>query len=109
MKILAGKPLVAHSILHAKQTPGISRTVVSTDNMKIAAISQKWGAEVVLRPPEISDEKASSESALLHVLDNLKHQEDYEAELVVFLQATSPIRQHGEIQSAIDTPTTQSC
>lgn len=31
LKLLAGKPLLAHSILHAKQTPSITRIVVCTD------------------------------------------------------------------------------
>ena len=100
---LAGKPLLAHSILQAKLTPGITRVVVSTDDAEIAAVSREWGAEVVPRPTELSGDKASSESALLHVLDYLKNKESYEPDLVVFLQATSPCRQPGEIQAALDT------
>ena len=102
LKLLAGKPLLAHSILHAKQTPSITRIVVSTDDDEIAAVAREWGAEVVPRPPEISGDKASSESALLHTLDWLLSTENYEPDLVVFLQATSPCRRPGEIQPAID-------
>jgi YrbI family 3-deoxy-D-manno-octulosonate 8-phosphate phosphatase len=72
---LAAKPLLAHSILHARQTPGITRVVVSTDDAEIASVSREWGAEVVPRPPEISCDKASSESALLHALDYLERAE----------------------------------
>jgi CMP-N-acetylneuraminic acid synthetase/3-deoxy-D-manno-octulosonate 8-phosphate phosphatase KdsC-like HAD superfamily phosphatase len=102
LKLLAGKPLLAHSILHAKQTPSITRIVVSTDDDEIADVARQWGAEVVHRPTEISGDKASSESALLHTLDWLRANENYEPDLVVFLQATSPCRQPGEIQPAID-------
>jgi N-acylneuraminate cytidylyltransferase len=103
VKLLAGKPLVAHSILQAKQTPGITRVIVSTDDPEIAAVSREWGADVVKRPPEISGNTASSESALLHTLDWLLTTEHYEPELVVFLQATSPIREPGDIQRGCET------
>lgn len=100
---LVGMPLVAHSVAQARQTPGIARVFVSTDDAEIAAISRGWGAEVVPRPQEISGDKASSESALLHGLDYLKQIEGDEPDLVVFLQATSPCRAPGEIRAAIDT------
>jgi CMP-N-acetylneuraminic acid synthetase/3-deoxy-D-manno-octulosonate 8-phosphate phosphatase KdsC-like HAD superfamily phosphatase len=143
LKLLAGKPLLAHSILHAKQTPSIARIVVSTDDDEIAAVAREWGAEVVPRPPEISGDKASSESALLHTLDTLQSTPElqvsglrshpsppapqasgfspqpsapspssdlrpltsvlYQPDLVVFLQATSPMRAPDDIQRAIET------
>ncbi len=103
VKLIAGKPLVAHSIVQAKQTPGIRRVVVSTEDEEIAAVSREWGAEVVPRPPEISGDKASSESALLHALDYLKAKKNLDPDLVVFLQATSPLREAEDIQKAIET------
>src|SRR5436190_22717791 len=96
---IAGKPLVAHSILHARRAPGITRVVVSTDDPEIGAVSREYGAEVIPRPAELSGDKASSESALLQVLDYLKEKEVYEPDLVVFLQATSPSRCSGEVQA----------
>ncbi len=98
-----GKPLMAYSIEQAQATRSINRVVVTTDASEIAAVSQEYGAEVVWRPDELSGDKASSESALLHVLDFLQATEGYEPNLVVFLQATSPMRQPGDIENAIDT------
>lgn len=103
VRLLAGKPLVAHSIVQARQTPGVTRVVVSTDDEEIAALSQQWGAEVVRRPVEISGDTASSESALAHALDTLRDREGWEPDRVVFLQATSPCRRPGEIAAALET------
>ena len=103
IKLVGGKPLIAWSIEHAKQARSIRRIVVSTDDQAIASIAQEYGAEVAWRPAEISGDKASSESALVHTLDHLRDTEGYEPELVVFLQATSPMRKPGEVQTAIDT------
>lgn len=99
---LAGKPLLAYTIEHARQTPAITRIVVSTDDAEIAAVAEQYGAEVIWRPAEISGDDASSESALLHALDHLRDTEGYEPDLVVFLQATSPLRQPDDIQKAIE-------
>ncbi len=90
-----------HTIEQARECRSISRVVVSTDDAEIASVARSGGAEVVIRPSEISGDQASSESALLHVLDSLKAAEGYDPDAVVFLQATSPIRRPGEIQAAI--------
>jgi N-acylneuraminate cytidylyltransferase len=103
VRMLAGKPLLAHSIEHALAARCVDRVVVSTDDDEIAAVGLQWGAEVVRRPAEISGDTASSESALLHVLDHLRDAEQYEPDLVVFLQATSPIRPDGCLDEAVAT------
>ena len=101
VQLVAGKPLIGYTIEQALQTPSISRIVVSTDDAEITTISQQFGAEVVHRPKEISNDIASSESALIHVLNHLHETEAYEPDLVVFLQVTSPIRQSDDIENAI--------
>jgi N-acylneuraminate cytidylyltransferase len=100
---LAGKPLLAYTIQSAKRAHSIARVVVSTDDAEIAAVAEQYGAEVIWRPADISGDTATSESALLHALDHLRDREGYEPDLVVFLQATSPLRQSDDIQKAIET------
>lgn len=96
-----GIPLVGVTIQQAIQSHSVSRTVVSTDDDEIAEVAREFGAEVVRRPREISGDEASSEAALLHVLDRLRHEASYEPDLVAFLQCTSPIRFPGDIDRAI--------
>ncbi|MBC8247536.1 MAG: methyltransferase domain-containing protein, partial [Deltaproteobacteria bacterium] len=79
----------------------INRIVVTTDDDEITAIAKKNGAEVVRRPDETATDEATSESALLHVLDHLQ-EESYLPDLVVFLQATSPYRLASDIDGAVD-------
>ena len=68
---VAGKPLLAYTIEHASATPSIDRVVVSTDDAEIGEVAARYGAEVIWRPAEISGDRASSEAALLHALDEL--------------------------------------
>lgn len=98
---LAGRPLLAYSIEQARNTPGIDRVFVSTDGEEIAAVARQEGAEVIQRPAELSGDRASSESALRHALDYLRDEKRYEPDWVVFLQATSPLRQPDDIQRAL--------
>lgn len=98
-----GKPLLAWSIEHARACRRIDRIVVSTDDDEIAAVARTWGAEVIARPAELSSDEVSSESALVHVLDTLELREAYVPDMVVFLQATSPLRGDGDLDSAIAT------
>lgn len=99
---VAGKPLVAWSIEAARRARTVTRTLVSTDDDEIAGVARNHGAEVVMRPAEISGDTASSESALLHALDVLRGNGGPDPDVVVFLQATSPHRVPADIDGAVD-------
>lgn len=101
VRLLAGRPLICHSIDHALRSELVTRTVVSTDDAEIADVAQHAGAEVVQRPAALSADASPSEPALLHVLKSLREREGYTPELVVFLQATSPIRADDAVDAAI--------
>ncbi len=102
LRTVAGKPLVAWSVEVALASKTLGRVIVSTDDNEIAEVARQWGAEVVPRPPEIAGDTASSESALLQVLDYLKQHEKYEPDLVVFLQPTSPHRLTTDVDGAVN-------
>lgn len=103
VRMLSGKPLIAHTIGQAREALSASRVVVSTEDPEIGAVSAQWGAEVVWRPATLSADTATSESALRHALMYLRDTEGYEPELVVFLQCTSPIRTSHDIDAAVQT------
>ena len=101
LRLLLDKPLIAHTIEQSLQAKLVKRTVVSTEDAEIAAAARKYGAEVILRPDDLAIDSATSESALLHVLDYLHRNETYEPDIIVFLQCTSPIRKPSDIDEAI--------
>ena len=79
----------------------MATTLVSTDDPEIAAISAAEGADVVTRPPTLASDGATSESALIHVLDARRADGHPDPDLVVFLQCTSPIRRRTDIDDAV--------
>lgn len=103
VRLLAGKPLIAHTIEQSLGARLVTRTIVSTEDDEIASVSKDYGAEVIKRPTELATDTATSETALLHALDYLQRTEGYEPDLVVFLQCTSPMRQPDDIDNAIET------
>lgn len=92
-----GKPLICWNIEAALQTEHIDQVIVSTDDAEIAEISRGAGAQVIMRPDAISSDIASSEDALIHVLNALNET----PELTVFLQCTSPLTLPADIDNCI--------
>ena len=95
-----GKPLIAWSIEQALASNFIEGVYVSTDDPEIGTISKKIGAEVIWRPPELASDFSSSEEALLHAVTEIEKSRRFDA--VVFLQATSPIRDKDDIDKAME-------
>jgi len=98
---VCGKPLLGYTIEAALSAVEISEVIVSTDSDEIATFAETSGATVLHRPPELSGDTATSESALVHALDALRERDGSDPDLVVFLQATSPLRPVGAISDAI--------
>ncbi len=103
MALLGGFPLLAHAVRAASTASHITRVVVSTDDPEIAQIAQRYGAEVVLRPESLSGDHASSESAVLHVLETLEADAGYVPELVMMIQCTSPLTCAADLDGLVET------
>ncbi|MHA1368344.1 MAG: acylneuraminate cytidylyltransferase family protein [Promethearchaeota archaeon] len=102
IRIVAGRPLISYTIEAALKVQSIDRVIVSTDSDEIKAVAETAGAEVFRRPDEISGDLASSEEALIHVLETLKQKENYLPDLLVFLQCTSPLTVTGDIEKTVE-------
>ena len=103
---VGGVPLVGRSVRAALASTRVSRVVVSTDDDAIAAAASDFGAEVVRRPEHLAGDTASSESALLHALEQLSLDGPLPSQLV-FLQCTSPFtsgEQIDQVLAALDAP-----
>jgi N-acylneuraminate cytidylyltransferase len=97
---IGGVPLVARSVAAALSAPSIDAVYVSTDDEAIAAAARKAGASIIARPLQLSGDTASSESALLHALSELRAQ-GVEPENLIFMQCTSPFTTGAELETAL--------
>ena len=96
-----GKPLLAWSILQAQQAKSVNAVYVTSDHEAILRVTEDFGAIPIRRPDELSTDAATSESALLHALDHIERERATNIDLVVFLQATSPLREPEDIDGAV--------
>ena len=103
IKKFLGKPLIAYAISHAKKNPWIDRVIVDTDSLKIASIARKYGAEApYLRPKRLAGDKAQVVDAIIHLLNKLKKDEEYEPTHVMILQTTSPLVEQKDVNACWD-------
>ncbi len=98
IKKLLDKPLIGYSIEESLKTKGISRVIVSTDSQEIASIAKNYGAEVpFIRPPELALDTTPGIDPVLHCLKMLP-----EAQTIVLLQPTSPLRNSFDIAQCLE-------
>lgn len=103
VRLVAGKPMLAYSIEHAKQSKYINKILLSTDSSEYAEIGLSYGAEVpFLRPTEYAQDESLDVEVFYHCLNELKKTEDYEPDIVVQLRPTYPIRNVADIDSMIE-------
>ena len=89
LKVLAGNPLVAWSILaaqHAKCSFYPDEIYVSTEDVEIAKVAIQYGASVIKRPDELATDDATTLEVLQHTISVI------DCDVIVLLQPTSPVR-----------------
>lgn len=96
---LCGKPLIAYSIEAAVNTNLFDRVIVSTDSEFYAKISRQYGAEVLMRGEELSNDNSTTYMVLEDILKN-KILDTYD--YFVLLQPTSPMRNAQHIIEAVE-------
>lgn len=99
LREVGGKPLIQWSI-DAALAAGIEHVLVSSDSADILRVAIDAGVRALVRPPQLATDEATTEAVLRWVMAAWRSGYQ-EPEYVVLLQPTSPIRQPGEIESAL--------
>jgi len=98
---LAGRTLLEYAAQAASASAVVDRLVLSTDSERVAAEGRRAGLEVpFIRPAEL----AQDDSPMLPVIDHAVEflaQRGWEAEIIVLLQPTSPLRTPAHIRDAV--------
>lgn len=103
IKLLNGKPLIHYSIEAAREVFDDDVICVSTDDEEIKIVSEQTGLKVpFIRPAELATDTSDSRSVLLHAYEFYKTNKNYEADTIILLQPTSPLRKAKHIKEAFD-------
>lgn len=101
VRMIAGHPLIAHTIRHAKDSGVFENVIVSSDDDEILVVAKKYGAEPLRRPAELATDEAGALPAIEHALAEAEKKSG-RYDVVVVLQATSPIRLPSDIVVAVN-------
>lgn len=103
IRMIAGKPMLVHSIEHALASKLVTRVILSTDSEEYARIGREAGAEVpFIRPAEFAEDDSLDIDVFEHALRWLKENEGYEPDVIVHLRPTFPTRDPADIDKVIE-------
>ena len=103
IRLLQGKPLIAHSIEISLKCPSIQRTFVSTDSEEIAKVARNAGAEVpFLRPSELAQDDTRDLPVFRHFLGWLEQNRVPLPDAIFQFRPTSPSRSVSKIEEAAE-------
>ena len=103
LRLLAGKPLIAHTIETALQSRLFEDVYVCTEDMEIAEVARAYGANVpMLMPEELCCDLAPSHVPCQHLAAHLA-QNGHRKEDLLCLQPTSPLRSIDDLRAAVTT------
>lgn len=100
---LAGQPLIAWSVQQARASGLFDLIAVSSDNADILKAAQAAGADLTIeRPAELASDTAGKLPAIVHALRAAEDHLGRSAEILVDLDATSPLREVSDILGAVE-------
>lgn len=103
IRMVAGKPLIQHTIDLAKQWKNAGKIVCSTDSGDILKIAKDCGIDVpFIRPPELSDDGAGKVDVIRHALKQCELLYDMNFDLVVDLDVTNPLRTVSDLDNCFE-------
>lgn len=98
---LAGRTLLEYAARAASASAVVDRVVLSTDSERVAEEGRRAGLEVpFIRPAELAQDDTPMLPVIDHAVEFLA-QHGWDAEIVVLLQPTSPLRTPSHIRAAV--------
>lgn len=102
IRLLAGKPLIVHTIEQAKACRLINDLIISTDDPIIGSIAEEAGAKVPFyRPDSLSNDTASKWHVFIHALEFYEKTNGVKVDYLVDLDVTVPLKTSEDIERAI--------
>lgn len=98
VRLVGGKPLIAWTIIAAREAKRVDRVILSSDDPEIIATARDWHCEVpFVRPAELASDTASMLDVVHHAVASCGQDSDW----IVLLQPTSPLRSAEDIDMAV--------
>jgi CMP-N,N'-diacetyllegionaminic acid synthase len=103
IRTLMGRPLIAWSIAQAREAGIFDLIAVSSDSEAILDAARAAGADFLIRrPAELATDQAGKIAAIRHCVQAVEAQTGRRFEVLVDLDATSPLRIPSDIAAAVE-------
>ena len=100
---LAGKPLIAYTLEQARASGLFDLIAVSSDSPAILDMACNHGADLLVeRPTKLATDTAAKLPVIRHCVEEAERISGKRFDVVVDLDATSPLRLVADIQGAVD-------
>lgn len=100
LRELGGRPLIAWAIEVARRVPEIDRIIVTTDGEEIAETARRFGAEVMMRPPELATDTSPTADTLRFHTRQLRAAGD-DFYYLLLLEPTTPFRAPDDVTACL--------
>ncbi len=102
-RTIAGKPLFQHTLDQARETGLFEWVAISSDDPQILSTAIGLGADQVIeRPADLATSEAGKLPAILHAVEEAEQVSGVNFDVMVDMDATSPLRNIEDIKGAID-------
>jgi N-acylneuraminate cytidylyltransferase len=101
VKLLHGKPLLGYALEVGRSVHSVERLFVSTDDEDIAAVARTFGADVIVRPPELATDESPEWLSWQHALEYVSAS-GFSCQCFVSLPATAPLRTAEDVERCLD-------
>lgn len=103
IRLLLGKPLIAHTVERALEAGLFACVAVSSDSDAILKAAEAAGAtHLIVRPPELATDEAAKVPVIQHAMVEAEKAMDRRCDVLVDLDVTSPLRSVDDILAAYE-------
>ena len=96
LSLLAGKPLIAHSIWAAKESQIFNKIYINSDEILFKKLSDDYGIDFYLRPRDLGGSKITSDEVVLDFIKKNK------CDILVWVNPISPLQTAQEIRNIVN-------
>lgn len=103
IRLLTGKPLLAHTVEQAAQSGLFEDIAFSSDNSIYLDAAKEAGASILIeRPPELATDSSGKLAAIRHCVKKAEEHLGKQIDIVVDLDCTSPLRLPSDIVASVN-------
>ena len=102
IRLLGGKPLIAHTIEITKASEYVDELVVTTDDNEIAFVAGKFGAKTIKRDGKLAEDSIPLDPVIYDATIKQEEKEGEKYDVVITVQPTSPLLKTKTLDLAIE-------